>query len=74
MYFFGKYVGKFSHLEYSLIAILSFVGIKMLAHDYIEIPEWASLGFIALSLIAGVLFSINYDKKENENKPSRDDE
>lgn len=75
MYFFlANMLEKFSHLEYSLIAILSFVGIKMLAHDYIEIPEWASLGFIALSLIAGVLFSINYDKKEHENKPSRDDE
>ena len=75
MYFFlANMLEKFSHLEYSLIAILSFVGIKMLAHDYIEIPEWASLGFIALSLIAGVLFSINYDKKEHETKPSRDDE
>ena len=75
MYFFlANMLEKFSHLEYSLIAILSFVGIKMLAHDYIEIPEWASLGFIALSLIAGVLFSINYDKKEHDTKPSRDDE
>lgn len=75
MYFFlANMLEKFSHLEYSLIAILSFVGIKMLAHDYIEIPEWASLGFIALALIAGVLFSINYNKKEHENKPSRDDE
>lgn len=75
MYFFlANMLEKFSHLEYSLIAILSFVGIKMLAHDYIEIPEWASLGFIALSLIAGVLFSINYDKKEHNTKPSRDDE
>jgi tellurite resistance protein TerC len=75
MYFFlANMLEKFSHLEYSLIAILSFVGIKMLAHDYIEIPEWASLGFIALALIAGVLFSINQDKKEHETKPSRDDE
>jgi tellurite resistance protein TerC len=75
MYFFlANMLEKFSHLEYSLIAILSFVGIKMLAHDYIEIPEWASLGFIALSLIVGVLFSIYQDKKEHEIKFSRDEE
>jgi tellurite resistance protein TerC len=34
---------KFSYLEFSLIAILSFVGLKMLLHEFIEIPEWASL-------------------------------
>jgi tellurite resistance protein TerC len=33
---------KFSYLEFS-IAILSFVGLKMLLHEFIEIPEWASL-------------------------------
>jgi tellurite resistance protein TerC len=32
---------KFSYLEFSLIAILSFVGLKMLLHEFIEIPEWA---------------------------------
>jgi predicted tellurium resistance membrane protein TerC len=34
---------KISYLEFSLIAILSFVGLKMLLHEFIEIPEWASL-------------------------------
>jgi tellurite resistance protein TerC len=33
-------LAKFSYLEYSLIAILSFVGLKMLLHDFIEMPEW----------------------------------
>jgi tellurite resistance protein TerC len=42
-------LAKFSYLEYSLIAILSFVGLKMLLHDFIEMPEWVSLAFIALS-------------------------
>jgi len=75
MYFFlANMLEKFSHLEYSLIAILSFVGIKMLAHDFIEIPEWASLAFIALTLIAGVLFSINKAEEEEETKASRDEE
>jgi tellurite resistance protein TerC len=59
MYFFlSNMLEKFSYLEYSLIAILSFVGLKMLLHDYIEIPEWASLGFIAISLLVGILVSL----------------
>lgn len=63
MYFFlANMLEKFSYLEYSLVAILTFVGIKMLIHDYVEIPEWASLGFIALSLIAGIVVSIQKAK------------
>jgi tellurite resistance protein TerC len=69
MYFFlANMLEKFSHLEYSLIAILSFVGLKMLLHDYIEIPEWVSLSFIALSLITGVIISLQISKKENREK------
>lgn len=66
MYFFlANMLAKFSYLEYSLIAILSFVGIKMLLHNYIEVPEWASLGFIALSLLTGVLVSLKLSKDED---------
>jgi tellurite resistance protein TerC len=71
LYFFlANMLEKFSHLEYSLIAILSFVGLKMLLHDFIEVPEWASLSFIALTLIVGVVVSIQISKKEtiSENK------
>lgn len=65
MYFFlANMLEKFAHLEYSLIAILSFVGLKMLLHDFIEIPEWASLGFIAISLLVGVIVSLRSDKTE----------
>lgn len=75
MYFFlANMLEKFSHLEYSLIAILSFVGMKMLLHDIIEMPEWISLGFIALSLVTGILVSLRISKKKAENKPSRDEE
>jgi tellurite resistance protein TerC len=66
LYFFlANMLEKFSHLEYSLIAILSFVGLKMLLHDFIEVPEWASLAFIALALIIGVIVSLHISKKEN---------
>ena len=64
MYFFlAHMLEKFSYLEYSLIAILSFVGIKMLVHKYFELPEWISLGFIGISLLIGVLISINKKKE-----------
>ncbi|MET0760293.1 MAG: TerC family protein [Flavobacterium sp.] len=67
MYFFlANMLERFSHLEFSLIAILSFVGIKMLLHDFIELPEWVSLAFIALSLITGILVSLKMSKEEEE--------
>ena len=59
MYFFlANMLQKFQYLEYSLIAILSFVGIKMLVHKYFEIPEWASLCVITLALGIGILVSV----------------
>jgi tellurite resistance protein TerC len=65
MYFFlAHMLDKFAHLEYSLIAILTFVGVKMLLHDYIKLPEWVSLAFIAVSLIAGIIASLRKSSKE----------
>lgn len=49
---------KFRYINYSLVAILAFVGIKMLLSSYVHFPEWASLGFIVVSLALGILFSI----------------
>ncbi len=69
MYFFlANMLEKFAHLEYSLIAILSFVGFKMLAHDFVEISEWVSLAFIALSLLTGILVSLKMKAKDNSNE------
>lgn len=66
MYFFlAHMINRFHHLKYSLVAILSFVGLKLiLAHEF-EIPEWLSLGFIALSLLIGILVSLR-DKSVQE--------
>lgn len=59
MYFFlAHMLNKFAHLEYSLIAILTFVGIKMLLVHHFKFPEWVSLGFIALALGAGIVASL----------------
>lgn len=69
MYFFlANMLAKFSYLEYSLIAILSFVGFKMLSHDFVEIPEWLSLAFIALSLLIGIIVSLKMSKEEDAEK------
>ncbi|MCL9807606.1 TerC family protein [Flavobacterium amniphilum] len=66
MYFFlANMLEKFSYLEYSLIAILTFVGIKMLLVHHYKFPEWISLGFIAVSLLAGVLVSLKLGSEKD---------
>lgn len=73
MYFFlANMLEKFAHLEYSLIAILTFVGLKMLLHDFIEMPEWVSLAFIAISLLTGIIVSLKMSKEEEEEKEAEE--
>ena len=72
MYFFlANMLEKFSYLEYSLIAILTFVGIKMLIIQHYKFPEWVSLTFIAVALATGIIVSLAKSEKES---PSRDEE
>ena len=49
---------KFRFIHYSLAIILGFVGLKMLALEYIHIPIYISLAVIAVALTAGILASI----------------
>jgi len=66
MYFFLSHMlNRFAHLEFSLIAILSFVGLKMLLHDFYVVPEWASLTFIALSLLIGIIVSLKMSEESS---------
>ena len=68
MYFFlSNMLEKFSYLEYSLIVILTFVGLKMVTQDFIAIPEWVSLAVIAVSLLSGIVVSL-YKSKSPEIK------
>lgn len=48
---------KFKYINYSLMIILGFVGLKMLATDLIEIPSWISLLVILFSLLGGIIAS-----------------
>lgn len=69
MYFFlSNMLEKFSYLEFSLIAILTFVGLKMLLHDFIKFPEWFSLVFIAISLLGGIVISLRMSKLNSNKK------
>jgi tellurite resistance protein TerC len=52
-------LGRFHYLKYSLVAILAFVGVKMLAHDLLPHDQtglitFISLGVIAVSLAIGI--------------------
>jgi tellurite resistance protein TerC len=65
MYFFlSNMLVKFYYLKYSLIAILSFVGVKLILMHYYTFPEWLSLSFIALALFIGILVSLKLTKEE----------
>jgi tellurite resistance protein TerC len=65
MYFLiSRMLQKFRFINYSLVVILAFVGIKMLLSHQIEFPEWLSLGVIALALIGGIAASLLINEEE----------
>ena len=61
----AAFIDKFEYLKYSLVAILAFVGIKMLVSHQIHLPDWLSLAFIVFALTVGVVLSL---LKENKTK------
>jgi tellurite resistance protein TerC len=48
---------RFRHLKYSLVAILIYVGVKMLIVDFAHIPTGVSLGVIVVMLTTGIITS-----------------
>lgn len=65
MYFLvSRMLEKFRFINYSLVLILAFVGLKMLFSHYLELPEWVSLTVISVSLISGILASIYIPEKK----------
>ncbi|MCK7590658.1 TerC family protein [Subsaxibacter sp. CAU 1640] len=64
MYFFlANMLDRFSYLKYSLVAILTFVGVKLILVHHYKFPEWLSLGFIAAALAGGILASLAKKRK-----------
>ncbi len=67
MYFLiSRMLAKFRFINYSLVVILAFVGVKMLLVHHVKFPEWLSLSVISLSLLSGVLASLFIPEKKEE--------
>lgn len=67
MYFLiSRMLQKFRFINYSLVVILAFVGLKMLLSHYIHLPEWVSLTVISVSLVSGILASLYIPEKKLE--------
>jgi tellurite resistance protein TerC len=67
MYFLiSRMLTKFRYINYSLVIILAFVGLKMIFSHLVEIHEWLSLLVIILSLGGGILASMLIDEKDSE--------
>lgn len=49
---------KFHKLDWALAAVLVFIGLKMIAFELVDLPQWLSLAVIAVFLGLGVFFSL----------------
>ena len=58
-------MGIFHYLKYGLSVILSFIGVKMLIHDFYVMPIEIALGVIAVVLSVSVLASILLPQKKD---------
>lgn len=56
----------FHYLKFGLAIILSFIGVKILIKDLYHIDTLWALAFVALVLIASIIFSIIKPKKDDE--------
>ncbi|MRH99540.1 TerC/Alx family metal homeostasis membrane protein [Kriegella sp. EG-1] len=66
MYFLiSRMLDKFRYINYSLVVILAFVGLKMLFSSYVHPPEWVSLAVISIALISGIVASRMIPEKED---------
>lgn len=63
-FFLSGMMDKFHYIKYSLVAILLFVGIKMIIERWLHISPMLSLFVILSSLILGIVISVLATKKE----------
>jgi tellurite resistance protein TerC len=54
---------RFHLLHYGLSVILIFIGLKMIASDYVDVPTWVALASVALVLGVSVVLSLMFPKK-----------
>jgi tellurite resistance protein TerC len=60
---------KLRYLHYGLAAVLVFLGIKMLAGEFVEIPTLLSLGVIAIILTVAVIASLVWSSRHPQLAP-----
>ncbi|MFM1877800.1 MAG: hypothetical protein RLZZ241_666 [Bacteroidota bacterium] len=66
MYFLiSRMLEKFRFINFSLVIILAYVGLKMIFAHQIHIPEWLSLSIIVSSLGGGIFASLLIPEKTN---------
>ena len=64
LYFFlANMLDRFQYMKYSLIFVLAYVGVKMMIVDIYKFPSFLSLVVIVVSLVLGIVISINATKK-----------
>ncbi|MDN3723484.1 TerC family protein [Aequorivita sp. SDUM287046] len=65
MYFLiSRMLEKFRYINYSLVFILAFVGVKLILSHHVKFPEWLSLSVIVVCLAGGIIASIAINEKD----------
>ncbi len=59
-------MGLFRYLHYGLSAILIFIGLKMVLHDFVHLEHWQSLSVIVGILAASIIFSLIAARRERQ--------
>ena len=60
---------RFAYLKHGLAVILSFVGLKMLIHEWVNIPTTVSLAIMVLTLAAAVGLSVKAERDNPSASP-----
>lgn len=60
---------KFDYLQQGIAIVLLFIGAKMLAKHWIEIPTWAALMVILVSIGGSVLYSVLQNQNTKTDSP-----
>jgi tellurite resistance protein TerC len=64
---------SFRYLGPALVAVLAFIGLKMILSGVLEVPVWASLVVIALALGAGIGVSVAVPRRPEEQDRRREE-
>ena len=73
---------KFDYLQQGIAVVLLFIGVKMLAEEWVHIPVWVSLLVIIVCITASIIYSIHHkragipdsrDDKSDEWKPGEEE-